>query len=79
MTTPSLRYMFDVDLTPEEKTHIQTVLTQAFETGEIISCPCPEIDVWAYPTHKPDFQASLSCTCDAMRPLFSSNPDKDHE
>ena len=33
------------------------------------------VEAFVYPTRKPDFQASLSCSCDAMRPLFSSTPE----
>jgi hypothetical protein len=70
-----LQYTFDDELTLEEQSHIKGVIDDAFRRGEIISCTCPAIEAWVYPTRKPDFQASLSCSCDVMRPLFSSTPE----
>jgi len=72
----SIRYQFDPDLTAQEQSHIKTVIEKAFESGGIIPCKCTAIEAWVYRTRGPDFQASLSCSCDAMRPLFSSTPDE---
>ena len=73
----TVHYKFDSDLNPEEQAHIKAFIDNAFRTGEIISCKCATIEAWVYPTIKPDFQASFSCSCDAMRPLFSSTPETD--
>jgi len=73
----ALHYKFDSTLGPEDQSRIKAFIENAFRMGEIISCRCPTIEVWVYPTIPPDFQASLSCSCDAMRPLFSSTPDTD--
>ena len=71
----TIQYKFDAGLSPEDQARIKGVIENAFRTGEIISCPCATIEAWAYPTIPPDFQASLACSCDAMRPIFSSTPD----
>jgi hypothetical protein len=70
-------YQFDDSLSPAEQARIQEHIEQAFLAGEIMACHCPAIDVWVYPTIPPDFQASLSCSCDAMRPIYSSTPDNE--
>jgi len=72
-----LHYKFDSELNPAEQAQVKEFIENAFRTGEIISCPCSTIEAWVYPTIKPDFQVSFSCSCDAMRPLFSSTPDTD--
>ncbi len=72
-----LHYKFDSSLNSEEQIRITEFIENAFRTGEIISCPCATIEAWVYPTIPPDFQASFSCSCDAMRPLFSSTPDSE--
>jgi len=73
----TIHYQFDPQLNVEEQAHVKEFIENAFRAGEIISCRCLTIEAWVYPTIKPDFQASLSCSCDAMRPLFSSTPDTD--
>jgi len=85
-----LHYKFDEELSPEEQSRVKEIIENAFRTGEIVSCRCAAIEAWVFPTVKParhttggrpadvwwtHFQASFSCTCDAMRPLFSSIPD----
>jgi hypothetical protein len=70
-------YQFDSQLSAADRARIEEAIDHAYLRGEILSCGCPSIDVWAYPTRPPDFQASLSCHCDAMRPLYSSTPDSD--
>jgi hypothetical protein len=72
---PALRYTFDSDLDVQEQALIREALEKAFETGEILPCPCAVVEAFVYPTRKPDFQASLSCSCDVTRPLYSSTPD----
>ena len=72
---PTLHYKFDSDLNAEEQALIKEVIKNAFQSGEIISCKCDAIEAWVYPTAKPDFQSSFSCSCDVMRPLFSSTPE----
>jgi len=74
----TLHFKFDSDLTPPEQSRIERVIENAFLNGEIISCKCAVIEAWVYPTRPPDFQASLSCACDAMRPLFSSTPETEY-
>jgi hypothetical protein len=73
---PNFQYKFDPDLTAEEQAQIISVIEKAFESGEIVACQCPSIEAWVYRTRPPDFQAALSCSCDAMRPLFSSSPEE---
>lgn len=70
----TINYTFDSDLNDVEQVRIRGMIEKALEEGEIVSCPCSTIEAWVYPTRKPDFQASLSCSCNAMRPLFSSTP-----
>ena len=74
---PTLRYKFDDELTVEDRDRIKGVIEEAFRRGEIISCKCAVIEALVYPTLPPDFQASFACSCDAMRPIFSSTPDSD--
>jgi hypothetical protein len=71
----TLQYKFDEQMSPEDHAHVKAFVENAFRTGEIISCRCPTIEAWVFPTIPPDFQASFACSCDAMRPLFSSTPD----
>ena len=73
----TLQYRFDPQMDTQEQSRIKDVIETAFRTKEILSCRCATIEAWVYPTIPPDFQASLSCSCDAMRPLFSSTPDTD--
>jgi len=74
---PTLHYKFDPTLKADDQTRIKAHIEAAFAAGEIVSCPCAMIEAWVYPTIPPDFQASLSCSCDAMRPIYSSTPDTD--
>jgi len=62
-------------MNPASRKRTQEALIKAFEAGEILACRCPVVDAWVYETVPPDFQASISCACDAMRPLFSSTPE----
>ncbi len=71
----TLQYQFDPSLNSQEQDRIKEFIENAFQTGEIISCSCATIEAWVYPTIPPDFQVSFSCSCDAMRPLFSSTPE----
>jgi hypothetical protein len=71
----TIHYKFDPGVSLENQERIKGAIAKAVEAGEIVSCPCSSVDAWVYETRPPDFQASLSCSCNAMRPLFSSTPD----
>jgi hypothetical protein len=73
----TINYKFDQGVDAATQARIKEALMKAFEAGEILSCQCPAVDAWVYETIPPDFQASISCSCDAMRPLYSSTPDTD--
>ncbi len=73
----TITYKFDSEMDPATQTRIKEALEKAFEMGEILSCKCSALEAWVYETKPPDFQASISCSCDAMRPLYSSTPDTD--
>ncbi len=73
----TIHYKFDAQMSPEDQAYVKAFVEKAFQSGEILSCKCPTLEAWVYLTIKPDFQASFSCSCDAMRPLFSSTPDTD--
>ena len=71
----AIHYQFDAALNAEDRSRIKAAIEAAFLAGEIVPCPCPAIEAWVYPTIPPDFQASFSCACDVMRPLYSSTPE----
>jgi hypothetical protein len=73
----TIQYKFDPGIDTLNQDRIKAAVTKAFAAGEIISCKCPTVEAWVYETRPPDFQASISCSCDVMRPLFSSTPDTD--
>jgi hypothetical protein len=73
----TLNYKFDEQMSSEDQAYVKAFVEKAFQAGDILTCKCSTIEAWVYPTIKPDFQASFSCVCDAMRPLFSSTPDTD--
>ena len=73
----TVTYKFDSGVNDADRERIKRALGIAFEKGEILPCKCPTVEAWAYETIRPDFQASLSCSCDIMRPLYSSTPDTD--
>ena len=73
----TINFKFDSEINHEDQVRIKTAVEKALVTGEIASCQCPTVEAWVYETRPPDFQASISCACDAMRPLFSSTPDSD--
>ena len=73
----TITYKFDPEVDAPTQARIKDALVKAFERGDIISCQCPTVEAWVYETRPPDFQASISCSCDAMRPLYSSTPDTD--
>ena len=72
-----ISYTFDPGVSETDQRRIKEALAKAAETGEIASCHCASVEAWVYETRPPDFQASISCACDAMRPLYSSTPDTD--
>jgi len=75
----TINYSFDSGMDTETQARAKEALEKAFEEGEILSCKCSAVDAWVYETQTPDFQASISCSCDVMRPLFSSTPDTEDE
>ena len=72
-----IRYTFDADIPVAEQPRIREVVEKAFASGDILPCPCSSVEALVYPTRPPDFQASLSCACYLMRPLFSSTPESE--
>jgi hypothetical protein len=75
----TLRYIFDRDIPEKERPRIQDAVQDAFDAGQILSCRCPTPEVRIFETRLPDFQASISCSCDLIRPLFSSTPETEEE
>jgi len=73
----TIEYKFDSEIDDATQARIKDALTKAFELGEIQACKCSIVEAWIYETRPPDFQASISCSCDIMRPLYSSTPDSD--
>jgi hypothetical protein len=73
----TIQFRFEADISTDDQARIKTRIEEAFQEGEILSCPCPSVEVLVFETRPPDFQASISCACEVMRPLFSSSPDND--
>jgi hypothetical protein len=72
----TIQYSFDPGMDAATQARVKDAVAKAFAEGEILSCKCPTVEAWVYETRPPDFQASISCSCDAMRPLYSSTPDE---
>jgi len=72
-----IHYTFDRSIGEADQIRMKAALAAAIEAGDVAACKCSTIDAWVYETRPPDFQASISCSCDAMRPLYSSTPDTD--
>jgi hypothetical protein len=70
-----ITYSFSAGIDVATQERVKEAVAAAFEKGEIVTCKCSAVDAWVYETTPPDFQASISCSCDAMRPLYSSTPD----
>jgi hypothetical protein len=68
-----IHYKFDPGVDAANQDRIKAALAKAFQEGEIMSCKCPTLEAWVYETLPPDFQASISCSCDvipSLTPIF---------
>jgi hypothetical protein len=74
-----IKFVFDAGVSAADQVRIREAIEDAFERGDILSCSCASVEVQTYETKPPDFQASISCACSVMRPLFSSTPDSDDD
>ena len=79
MSSTLIRYKFDASVPLESQSRIREAMEEAFENSAIVPCACPSLDAFIYETRPPDFQASVSCKCSLMRPVFSSTPDEEDD